>query len=167
MWGIGKPFVSDFARAGERAAAKTQRVPGMRFGCQHVLEAPTAMIARAMSSEALDLDRNGTATSANNALRGHVGDVDYRSRDGRDRYAQQPLAALEAAQLRHDSSRTVGRQHSSRTANLHALRNTRARTLATSCPAAIVTSLPALPLSLRRWSVCRACSRCLISVPTA
>src|SRR3954462_1039368 len=99
----------------------------MRSGWQHVLEAPTAMIARAMSSEALDLDRNGTATSANNALRGHVGDVDYRSRDGRDRYAQQPLAALEAAQLRHDSSRTVGRQHSSRTANLHANSEIRAR----------------------------------------
>src|SRR5436305_3641497 len=120
MWGIGNPFVRDLARAGERAAAKTQRVPGMRFGWQHVLEAPTAMIARAMSSEVLDFDRNGTATSANNVLRGLVGDVAYRSRDGRDRYAQQPLAALEAAQLRHDSSRTVGRQHSSRTANLHA-----------------------------------------------
>src|SRR5438270_13793374 len=91
----------------------------MRSGWQHVLEAPTAMIARAMSSEALDLDRNGTATSANDALRDHVGDVDYRSRDGRDRCAQQPLAALEAAQLRHDSSRTVRRQHPSRTTDLH------------------------------------------------
>lgn len=46
-------------------------------------------------------------------------------------------------------------------------RNTRVRTSATSSHAAIVTLRPAPLLSPHRWSVCRACSRCLTSAPIA